>query len=459
MSRLDPRYLPLVLDAVDEGIFTVDRFSRITSFNKAAERITGFRETDVIGQSCASVLQGDLCTSSCPLRRSIASRERVQRGEARIRAADGRSIPIALGTAPLETATGTLVGGVEVFRDLSHLDAIRRQISGQSRFEDIISRSPEMHRLFDMLPMVSESSSTILIVGASGTGKELVAKAVHQHGPRHGRPFVAVNCAALPQTLLESELFGYRKGAFTDAKRDRVGRIAQAEGGTLFLDEIGDLPSPLQVKLLRFLQEKTYEPLGATATVRADVRVIAATHRDLEGMVRDGTFRKDLYFRLNVLQIVLPPLVDRAEDIPLLVRHFVQRFREVTGKPIEGVSSAAIAALMRYDFPGNIRELENIIERAFILCDAGEIQVDDLPPHVLRARETAARAASATLDRLEDDAITAALARHGGNRTRAAADLGIHRTTLFRRLARRRTADGNADLAPTAGPGRTRRPR
>jgi PAS domain S-box-containing protein len=434
MGRLDPRYFPLVLDAVEEGIFTVDRFARITSFNRAAQRITGHRESQVLGRSCASVLQGDLCRTTCPLRHSISSRSRVRRCEGHIQTADGRTLPIVIGTAPLETPGGTLLGGVEVFRDLSHLNALRRQIDGQCRFEDIVSRNPEMHRIFGILPMVAESSSTILLRGSSGTGKELLAKAIHQHGPRTTKPFVAVNCAALPETLLESELFGYRKGAFTDAKRDRVGRIAQAEGGTLFLDEIGDLPPKLQVKLLRFLQEKTYEPLGSSRSVRADVRVIAATHQDLEAMVREGAFRQDLYFRLNVLQIALPRLAERPEDIPLLARHFVDRFRAVTGKPIEGVSSAAISALARYDFPGNIRELENIVERAFILCDEGEIGVDVLPPNILQAGASMVAASASTLDSVETNAIAAALKRHGGNRTRAAAELGIHRTTLLRKL-------------------------
>jgi transcriptional regulator with PAS, ATPase and Fis domain len=338
---------------------------------------------------------------------------------------------------------------VEVFRDLSHIDAIRRKLDGQSRFEDIISRNVHMHRIFSILPMVADSSSTILIIGASGTGKELLAKAVHQHGPRHLRPFVAVNCAAIPATLLESELFGYRRGAFTDAKRDQPGRVAQAEGGTLFLDEIGDLPAVLQVKLLRFLQEKSYEPLGASETVRADVRVIAATHRNLEAMVRDGSFRKDLYFRLNVLQIVLPCLAERADDIPLLARHFVERFREVTGKPIDGIAPEAMAALMRYDFPGNVRELENIVERAFILCSEGEIPLDALPPEVIGGgSDRHPRQAAAPLDRLEQDAILAALARHHGNRTRAARELGIHRVTLLRKLARQRPVPPPEGAAP-----------
>jgi PAS domain S-box-containing protein len=435
-SKLDIRYFPLVLDVVDQGIFTVDRDGGITSFNRGAEEITGYGEAEVLGLQCSAVFRTDLCDTVCPLRCSIASRARIRNREVRIQTKDGRRIPIALSTAPLETPDGQLLGGVEVFKDLSHVEAMRRQLDGRYQFEDIVSRNAEMHRIFQILPQVAESKSTILITGPSGTGKELLAKAIHNHGQTRKRAFVAVNCAALPETLLESELFGYRKGAFTDARRDRLGRIAQAEGGTLFLDEIGDLSKALQVKLLRFLQEKKYEPLGSTATVKANVRVITATHRDLAAMVKDGMFRKDLYFRLNVLQINLPPLSRRREDVPLLARHFIQRFREATGKAIQDLSPNAMAALMRYDFPGNIRELENIIERAFILCNRREIELDHLPPEVAErvAGGGSGEAVGGNLESLECEAIRSALARHGGNRTRAAKELGIHRTTLFRRL-------------------------
>ncbi len=434
---LDTRYFPLVLDVVDQGIFTVDPEGHITSFNKAAELITGYSAGEVLGRECSSVFRTNLCSTVCPLRQSIASRARLRNREVRISTKDGRSIPISISTAPLETVSGQLLGGVEVFMDLSHFEDLRRKLDGKYRFGDILSRDPEMHRIFDMLPRVAQSESTILICGATGTGKELLAKAIHSNGPRRRRAFVPVNCAALPETLLESELFGYRKGAFTDAKRDKLGRIAQAEGGTLFLDEVGDLPMSLQVKLLRFLQEKTYEPLGSTFSIKADVRVITATNRDLKKMVGEGVFRADLYFRLNVLQITLPPLRERSEDIPLLARHFIQRFRQVTGKAIEGLSADAMAALMEYDFPGNIRELENIIERAFIICDEREIPATALPPQAFNGPlRTGDRAGPEPggLERLERDAIKAALDRRGGNRTRAAKDLGIHRTTLVRKL-------------------------
>ena len=302
-----------------------------------------------------------------------------------------------------------------------------------------------MQEIFALLPMVAASESTVLVLGESGTGKELLAKAIHHQSPRKHQPFVAVNCAAVPETLMESELFGYMRGAFTDAKRDKPGRIAQADGGTLFLDEVGDLPLSIQVKLLRFLQERSYEPLGATFTTRADVRIICATNRRLQEMVATGGFRQDLYFRLNVMQIELPPLRERIEDVPLLAQHFVQRYRRVTGNRIEGIEEQAMTALTRYGFPGNIRELQNIIERAFILCREPKITLQALPESVLRASpqtrsaEAGADASSEPLDPLQEserNTILSVLLRHEGNRSRAATELGIHRSTLIRKIKR-----------------------
>jgi len=436
-ERLDHRYFPLVLDVVSQGVFTVDAKGHITSFNRAAEEITGFSKDDVVGKRCSRVFYSDLCDMVCPLKQSIRSMSRIDNKEVRIRTKDGRSAPISVSTAPLTTPDGRLLGGVEVFRDMSQVEDLRRKLDSRYRLDDIVSKNPQMQKIFELIPLVAQSNSTILITGDSGTGKELVAKAIHNHGPRREQPFVPVNCAAMPDTLLESELFGYVKGAFTDAHRDRPGRIAQAEGGTLFIDEVGDIPKPLQVKLLRFLQEREYEPLGSDTRIHSDVRVVAATNQALERMVEKKRLRKDLYYRLNVMQIQLPPLADRMEDVPLLVQHFIRRFGKISGKNITGISDEALSLLMRHSFPGNVRELENLIERAFILCRDEEIGLESLPPQLLEQNMLGRERGRSDLDPLESierEALESALRRHHGNRTRAARELGIHRSTLFRKI-------------------------
>jgi len=433
---LDSRYFPLVLDVLDQGVFTIDEDSRITSFNRAAEAITGYSAAEVMGRRCSEVFRTNLCDRVCPLRQSIASRTEVRGQEVSITNRAGEVVPIAVSTAPLTTREGRLLGGVEVFKDLSQIALLRRRLEGQHRLEDVIGKSQPMERVLELIPLVAASDATVLVSGASGTGKELVARTIHNVGLRARRPFVAVSSAAIPQPLLESELFGYKKGAFTDARTDKPGRISAADGGTLLLDEVGELPPPTQVKILRFLQDHTYEPLGSNRPVRADVRVIAATNRNLDAMVAAGTFREDLFYRLNVIQIELPPLRDRAEDIPLLLRHFVELMRKTTGKPIEGVSDEAVGHLLAYPFPGNVRELENLVERAFVLCEGGWIGVEHLPPSVVGAAGSHPPPGQTTVAAAELSAIRSALEHHGGNRTRAAAELGIHRTTLLRKMRR-----------------------
>jgi sigma-54 dependent transcriptional regulator, acetoin dehydrogenase operon transcriptional activator AcoR len=433
---LESRYYAVLLDTLDQGVFSVDGELRISSFNRAAELITGYAAEEGLGRPCAEILRSNLCSTVCPLRQSIQSRAAVRNRQVFLQARDGRSVPASISTAPLVTSEGVLLGGVESFRDLSQTVDWSRGVDAQYRLADIIGKSPVMRKIFDILPLVADSESTVLLTGASGTGKELVARTIHSLGPRQRGPFVAVNCAAIPETLLEAELFGHTKGAFTDAHRDRAGRIAAAESGTLLLDEIGDLPRPMQVKILRFLQGHEYTPLGSDECVRASVRVLAATNVDLLRLVEQGRFREDLYFRLNVVQIDIPPLRGRPEDIPLLVRHYVQLFQQRTSKPIDGLSEEAMACLMSYPFPGNVRELENIIERAFILCQGPRIEPEHFPPTLLRTPPRTNAGRDKAGQRAEAAALRSALARHGGNRTRAALELGIHRITLLRRLRR-----------------------
>jgi transcriptional regulator with PAS, ATPase and Fis domain len=296
-----------------------------------------------------------------------------------------------------------------------------------------------MQEVFETLPQIAETPATVLVCGESGTGKEIIAHALHDMSPRKEKPFVAINCSALPDTLLESELFGYKAGAFTDAKKDKPGRFAQAEGGTLFLDEIGDISAAMQAKLLRVLQERVYEPLGGTQPVKANVRVVAATNRDLPAMVKEGKFREDLYYRIKVLQILLPPLRERLCDIPLLCQHFIELFNVRYGKKVRGVSQEALEMLLAHNYPGNIREFENVIEHAFIFCKAEEIQASHLPGDLRAGPSGGDRSALSSVrnfDELEKIYIESVLAETGGNKLQAARKLGVHKATLFRKIKR-----------------------
>jgi PAS domain S-box-containing protein len=426
----------IILDSIADGVFTVDLDWRITSFNAAAERITGIPREEAVGKFCAEVFRATVCEDSCVLRRTMESGEQVVNEEISIVRSDGDTIPVSISTALLKDAAGEIVGGVETFRDLSLIAELRRELSASRTFHDIISKNHRMFDLFDIMPDLAESESTVLIVGESGTGKELFARAVHDLSGRGQGPIVTVNCGALPDTLLEAELFGYKAGAFTDARRDKPGRFAMAEGGTIFLDEIGDVSPATQVKLLRVLQERVYEPLGATESVKADVRVIAATNRDLDAMVEEGTFRRDLYYRINVVQLIIPPLRERREDIPLLVDHFIGRFNRLRGRGVTGVTADVMSVLMGHDFPGNVRELENIIEHAFVVCRSGMIGIRHLPERFRREDTGPRTVETASLPELEGRFILEALKRNGWNREKTARELGMHKTTLWRKVKR-----------------------
>jgi PAS domain S-box-containing protein len=426
----------VVLDSINDGVFTVDLQWRITSFNRAAERITGVRREQAIGRPCCEVFRASICQPACALRQTLKTGRPVVNRAIYILDARGNRIPISISTAVFKDAEGNVRGGVETFRDLSLVDELRKELEAKYSFADIVGRSQAMRQVFVILPQIAESDSTVLIEGPSGTGKELFARAIHQLSRRREGRFVAFSCGALPDSLLESELFGYKAGAFTDARQDKPGRFAVADGGTLFLDEIGDISPAMQARLLRVLQERTYEPLGSAEPVKTDVRVIAATHRDLARLVRKGAFREDLYYRVHVIRLMLPSLRERREDIPLLIEHFVTKFNRLQGKDVAGVSDEVLARLMEYDYPGNVRELENIIEHGFVLCRGGLIELNHLPPQ-LRGQvpgETFPSMGGMTLQAMERLAITDALRRHQGNRTAAARQLGINPSTLFRKV-------------------------
>jgi PAS domain S-box-containing protein len=426
----------VILDSINEGVFTVDLEWRITAFNRAAERILGVKREEVVGLPCCEVFRADICEDACALRETRKTGTPVMNATAHIVTDTGRRIPIRVSTALLTDEGGNVIGGVETFQDITQVEQLRKELESRYTFADIVGRSQAIRSVFEIVPQIAESDSTVLIEGASGTGKELFARAIHDLSRRGKGRLVAVNCGALPDTLLESELFGYKAGAFTDARRDKPGRFALADGGTIFLDEIGDVSPAMQVRLLRVLQERCIEPLGSVEPSGIDVRVIAATNRNLSRMVRTGAFREDLYYRIRVIHLKLPPLRQRREDIPLLVDHLIAKFNHIQGKDISGVSEAVLAVLMEHDFPGNVRELENIIEQAFVLCRGGIIEMRQLPQELRSGDPDGDAQASGpiSLKSMEKIQIERALKRREGFRKGAARDLGIDTSTLYRKI-------------------------
>ncbi|MEN8151772.1 MAG: sigma 54-interacting transcriptional regulator [Planctomycetota bacterium] len=431
---LSSRRFQAILSSISDGVFTVDLEGRIACFNRAAEEITGYSREEVTGRPCREVFRANICHEACALRYTQETGDPVVGLDVTIRNRDDEEIPVSVSTALLRDADGKVIGGVETFRDLRLVRKLQKAVEKSYSVDDIVGKSPKMRELFAKLDILAAGGTTVLVSGETGTGKELVARALHRRSERADAPFVAVNSCALPDTLIEAELFGYVKGAFTGATRDKPGRIAQAEGGTLLLDEIGDLPKSLQVKLLRFLQDRTYEPLGGDRTLQADVRVIAATNRDLEELVESGEFRQDLYYRINVIGLSIPPLRERVEDIPLLVDHFISMLVARKDKPVTGVSPEAMRRLMAHSYPGNVRELENLVEHGFVLCPAGLIRPEHLPLDSPPENGSGENVPRTALEEAERDQIIRTLAEHGGNRLATAEALGIHKTTLFRKI-------------------------
>jgi len=436
------KFFNVILNSIADGVFTTDNDGKITFMNKAGEEITGFSNREALGRHCFDIFRADICQSRCALKETLKTKKEIINLPATILKKGGQKVPISISTAVLKNERGQIIGGVETFRDLSAIEELKKELSQKYTLGDIISKNYLIHDIFNILPNIAESDSTVLIQGASGTGKELFANAIHNISRRKTKPFVKVNCGALPDTLLESELFGYVKGAFTDAKKDKPGRFALANEGTIFLDEVGDMSPSLQVKLLRVLQEKEYEPLGSTGSRKTDVRIIAASNRDLSKLVNEGKFRDDLFYRLNVVRIELPPLFERREDIPLLVDAFIRKFNAKTGKQVMGVSDQALRLLLKYDYPGNVRELENIIEHAFVLCGGNRIDVDCLPRELtMKQGETDSFAPlkeEHPFGRAEAEVVKRILEKHQGNRIKAARELGISRATLWRKIKRYR---------------------
>jgi PAS domain S-box-containing protein len=434
----EERSLKIILDNLDVGIFTVNRGGLINFFNRAAETISGYDRHEVLGQSCAMIFSGERSPDVCLLKESIASGETRSSHQGRMTDRDGVTIPIRANYMALRNEKNVIVGGLATFHDMTLAQQLNRAISNRYTFHDMIGKDPAMRKIFEMVAVVAPSDATVLVEGPTGTGKDLLAKVIHSSSPRAAEPLVKVNCAAIPENLIESEIFGYVKGAFTGADRDKPGRFSDAEGGTIFLDEIGDLPLSLQAKLLRVLEDREFYPLGSRRTRKVDVRIISATNRQLKSLVDQGLFREDLFYRLNVMRIELPPLRQRRGDLPLLIRHIARSLCAARAAAPPAISKTAMQILLNYDYPGNVRELENILEHALIICREAMVQPDHLPDYVRQIQQTTAASKSvageAESASREHRRILAALEKCNGHRCNAARELGMERTTLWRKM-------------------------
>jgi PAS domain S-box-containing protein len=436
----EERSLKIILDNLDVGIFTVDRGGRITFFNTAAEKISGFSRREILGEPCSALFGGKETQEVCSMQDTVVNGQSRSSREGKMMTRDGVPISIRANYMSLRNEKETIVGGLTTFHDLTLVQQLKQAMRDRYTFHDMIGRSPAMQKIFEMIQVVAATEATILIEGTTGTGKDLLAKVIHSASPRFDNPFVKVNCAAIPDNLLESEMFGYVKGAFTGAETDKTGRFQEADGGTIFLDEIGDLPFALQAKLLRVLEDKEFYRLGSRHTVKVNVRIISASNRNLEQLVAKRLFREDLYYRLNVFRIELPELKDRRVDLPILIGHIIRRLSAAGGRRLPEVSEKVMEILLNYHYPGNVRELENILEHALIICQEETLRSRHLPEYLQVHRITGRLPARRRLQPMEDsheserDRIISLLQQHRWHRSQTAKVLGIDRTTLWRKI-------------------------
>jgi PAS domain S-box-containing protein len=424
--------LQAILNNISDGVMTYDADFKITSFNRAAEEISGYSADEAIGRSCSEIFRCSVCDPSCGMFTTMRNHMPERNTEVRLERKDGEVRIARISTAVLRATDGRVTGTVVTFRDVSELMSLKKELMGRFKFHSIIGKSHKMQEVFALIEDVGESDATVLVLGESGTGKELIARAIHHQSRRSQFPFVKVNCSALAETLLESELFGHVKGAFTGAYRDKIGRFELAQQGSIFLDEIGDISPNIQLKLLRILQEREVERVGDSRVINVDVRIIAATNRNLHQLVDEGKFREDLFYRLNVIPVSIPPLRDRKEDIPLLLDHFVSQFNEQTGKNIAGITKEALNIVMDYDWPGNIRQLENAIEHCFVKSHGRSIEPAALPVEICLASKHYQSIQGGQRD--ERETIIASLQQAGWNKAKASRELGIDRVTLWRKM-------------------------
>ena len=433
------RHLHAIFRSVHDAILTVDATLRIIEANEAAIRFFQLASRQTNGHSLGDLLGEQYAACCHVLQNTLDTQQPVREYQVEFQLENRPRQVVVMNSSPLLDDGGRFVGAVLVVRDVTRITLLERELKERYRFQNIVGKSPQMQKIYDALESLTATNTTVLITGDTGTGKELVAEALHYSSPGPVKPFIKVNCSALAENLLESELFGHVKGAFTGADRGKVGRFQLADGGTILLDEIGDLSPAIQVKLLRVLQEKTFEKVGDHSPIRVDLRVIAVTNRNLRDRIRAGAFREDLYYRLKVVEIALPPLRERREDIPLLVEHFCRHFNSAFHKQIAGISDAVLNLFMRYPWPGNIRELEHALEHAFVLCRYDRIEMTQLPQEILayaplRTEPQQASRPAAITSVEEIEAIRRALRKTDGNKAKAARLLGIARQTLYRKL-------------------------
>jgi PAS domain S-box-containing protein len=437
--RHDDRRLKIILDNLDIGVLTVDRGGHITFFNNRSETITGFNRGDVLGKSCSMIFGKTASHDLLLLNETIADGRARSTTEGEIKTRDGQAIPMRANYMALKNEDGRIVGGLATIADLSLKYQFNSEIKGRYTFYDMVGKDPAIQKIFEIVPVVASSDATILIEGPTGTGKDVLAKVIHNASQRSKKSLVKVNCAALPDNLLESEMFGYVKGAFTGAEKDKPGRFQEADGGTIFLDEIGDLPLSLQAKLLRVLEDKEFYPLGSRKITKVDVRIISATNQNLEQLVAGKRFREDLFYRLNVMRLDLPPLKERRGDIPLLISHILKRLCATRDTIVEKFSNDAMEVLLNYDYPGNVREIENIIEHALIVCQDKIIERNHLPLSLQDGISTPLlqeekRPFDREIEFSEKTLILDALRKYNWNKGKTASALDINRSTLWRKM-------------------------
>jgi len=441
------KYWKTIVDMLPDGIMVVDPRGKVQAMNPAAERLTGYHTGELVGKSCR-LLDCTGCNiigkGSGELWCGLYVSGEVRAKKCLITNKENRKVNVIKNALTLHDDDGNIIGAVETLTDMSEIVkqqqeilVLRKSLNLDAGYHGILGNSPKMQGLHELIDNVALTDAPVLVLGESGTGKELVARAIHEVSPRQEKPFIKVNCAALNENLLESELFGHTKGAYTGADRNRIGRFEAAHGGTIFLDEIGDIPSSIQVKLLRVLEEKEIERVGDHQPIKVDVRIITATNQDLDKMIKKGIFREDLYFRINVFPLHTPALRERREDIPLIVQSFIRQNNTKSGKKILGLTPEAMEKFSGYNWPGNVRELRNAVEYAFVLCPSGGINGHHLPPKIAAAPDNicAPPPESATGDEKRDHFIQV-LRETRGNQSEAARRLGVSRVTVWKRIKR-----------------------